>query len=384
MLAVLRQCQIHAPEERGLHDVLIAAERIAAVERSLPSLPLPDVAEIDCRGQVVTPGFIDGHTHFLGGGGSTGPHTRGPELRLTDFTRWGTTTAVGLLGADGQTRSLVGLVAKARALESEGMSTYVFIGAYDVPPPTITGSLKLDLMLIDKALGAGEIAVSDPRSSQPTVRELIRIAADAQIAGRLTGRGGVVNVHMGPGKAGLAPLIEAVEQSDLPIDVFLPTHCNRNGRLLAQMVDWARTGGAVDLTAHRVVPDSVWVPDALAYLLERGVPLERISMSTDGGGIYPHLTDAGGRPAMARWDTSLLYEEFRSLVTGGVPLETALRLVTTNPARRLRLHPRKGAIAVGADADLVVFAGDWSIDKVIARGRLMVDGGTPLVKGTFE
>jgi beta-aspartyl-dipeptidase (metallo-type) len=384
MLTLLRRCRLWAPKDLGVNDVLVAGGRIAAIAPSLPSWRWDGVTEIDCRGRVTTPGFVDSHTHFLGGGGSTGPHTRGPELTLTEFTRWGTTTAVGLLGADGLTRGLVGLLAKARALEHEGLSTYVFIGCYDVPPPTITGSLKLDILLVDKALGAGEIAISDPRSSQPTVEELIRIAAETQIAGRLTGRGGVVNVHMGPGKAGLRPLMEAHERSDLPAGIFMPTHCNRTSALLDQTVAWAAAGNPIDLTAHRVIPGSVWCPDALRYLLDKGVSVDRIAMSTDAGGVFPHLVDAEGRPAMAIWATRLLYDEFRALIEGGTPVDVAVRLASTNPARHLRLHPRKGEIAVGADADLIVFGPDWEIDKVFARGQMMVDGGEPVVKGVFE
>ncbi|MBM3449555.1 MAG: beta-aspartyl-peptidase [Armatimonadetes bacterium] len=384
MLTLLRRCQVWAPQDLGTNDILIAGGRVAAVASSLPAAGWRGVTEIDCGGRVTVPGFVDGHTHFLGGGGSTGPHTRGPELNLTDFTRWGTTTAVGLLGADGLTRSLVGLLAKARALEDEGLSTYLFIGCYDVPPPTITGSLKLDVMLIEKALGAGEIAISDPRSSQPTVEELVRIAAETQVAGRLTGRGGVVNIHMGLGKAGLQPLIDAHARSDLPAGIFLPTHCNRTAALLDQTVAWALAGNPIDLTAHRVLPGNVWVPDAVAHLLSKGVPIDRISMSTDAGGVFPHLVDAHGKPAMAIWETRLLYDEFRDLIVRGMPIDVAVRIAATNPARHLRLHPRKGEIAVGSDADLLVLGPDWEIDKVLARGRLMVDGGNAIVKGVFE
>lgn len=384
MITLLRRCRVFDPAEIGLRDVLIADGRIAAIVEHMPALPVPDIVEIDCAGKVLAPGFIDSHVHILGGGGSNGPITRGPELMLTDFTRGGTTTVVGLLGADGLTRDLMGLIAKARALEEEGLSTYVFIGAYDLPLPTLTGDIKKDIVLVSNALGIGEVAISDRRSSQPTLEEIIRIGADAAVAGRLAGRGGVVNVHLGPGKGGIGLLVDAVEQSDLPATTYLPTHCNRNSRILDQMVGWGRGGGPVDLTTIRIIPDMVPCAEAAPYLIGKGVPIDRLSMSTDAGGVYPHLTDSEGRATMARWETTALHTEFVSLVEAGLELSDALQLVTSNPARHLGLLARKGRIAVGADADLVLLEDDLSIDRVVARGRLVVDRGVPLVKGVFE
>lgn len=385
MLTILRNCDLHTPTPLGRRDLLIAGGRIAGIYEQLPVLPLAEVREIDCGGRPVVPGFVDSHVHILGGGGNRGPATRGPELMLSQFTTWGITTAVGLLGADGTTRDLMGLLAKARSLESEGLSTYIFIGAYDVPHPTFTGDLKTDLMLVDKALGAGEIAIADWRSSMPTLQEIVRIAAQTAIAGRLTGRGGVVNIHVGAGKGGIQMLFDAVDQTDLTPETFLPTHCNRTSMILDQMVKWGKGGGPIDLTTHRVIAGSVHCPEAVDFLRKHEVPLDRISMSTDAGGVFPFLKDEQGNPKMAIWENRLLYDEFRALVLGGhLDLEGAVRLASTNPARHLRLYPRKGSISVGADADLVVLTEDLAIEKVFAGGRLMVEYGSAVVKGVFE
>src|SRR5690606_8947647 len=154
---------------------------------------------------------------------------------------------------------------------------------------------------------------------------------------------------------------------------YLPTHCNRISSVLDQMVKWGMAGQPIDFTTIRIIPDHIWCADAVKFLLGKGVPIERMSMSTDGGGVYPHLSDADGKPAMARWEVKALYTEFRAVVEAGVDLSSALRLVTANPARNLRLYPRKGAVSVGSDADLLVLEDDLTIDKVFARGRWMVE-----------
>jgi beta-aspartyl-dipeptidase (metallo-type) len=44
----------------------------------------------------------------------------------------------------------------------------------------------------------------------------------------------------------------------------------------------------------------------------------------------------------------------------------------------------KGLVAVGKDADLLVWNDDLTLNKVFAKGRLMVNAGQAVVKGTFE
>ena len=71
------------------------------------------------------------------------------------------------------------------------------------------------------------------------------------------------------------------------------------------------------------------------------------------------------------------------LLARGLPLEDVLPIFTSNVATLLRL-PKKGRIAVGADADLVVLDASHRIRDVMARGRFLVRDGKPVVTGTFE
>jgi beta-aspartyl-dipeptidase (metallo-type) len=111
------------------------------------------------------------------------------------------------------------LYAKAKALEAEGLTTFIYSGSYAVPAVTLTGSLLRDIVYIDKVIGAGELAVSDHRSSNPGPQELVRLASDVQLGGLLAEKAGVVHLHVGDGKAGLSPLRKALEASDLPAEM---------------------------------------------------------------------------------------------------------------------------------------------------------------------
>jgi beta-aspartyl-dipeptidase (metallo-type) len=383
---LLRGADLYDPSEIGPGDVLIAGEKIAAIEPDLREWgSLAGVEVVDLKGRILAPGFIDPHVHILGGGGGAGFETRGPEVFLSEIIATGTTTVVGVIGTDGVTRDLTALLAKACALQAEGISTYIWSGAYFYPPPTFTGSPWRDLVLIDKVLGVGEVAISDVRSTEPTVQELIRLAAEARMGGQLAGKPGLLHLHGGPGKAGLRALFEVCEESEVPISQLYPTHLNRSRSLLEEAATFAKAGGTIDLTASftpsRGLESSVPASEALVYLRKEGAPLERVTFSTDGNGIF---TPAGS-PDFIKWPLSALHEQFRAAVTeNGLPLSDVLATTTKNVAKVLGIYPQKGSLSVEADADLVVFDKDLSIDAVYARGRKVVEEGKAVAFGRFE
>jgi len=59
-------------------------------------------------------------------------------------------------------------------------------------------------------------------------------------------------------------------------------------------------------------------------------------------------------------------------------------IVTTNPARVLRLDERKGALKPRTRCRHCAVRDDLTVDTVICRGKVMVTGGIPIVKGPFE
>lgn len=80
-----------------------------------------------------------------------------------------------------------------------------------------------------------------------------------------------------------------------------------------------------------------------------------------------------------------MYREMRDAVwTEGIALEDALRSVTSNPAKLLKLE-NKGKIVENADADLVL-AEEATLEllSVFAKGVLMIHEKEVFVKGTFE
>ncbi|MBK8229461.1 MAG: beta-aspartyl-peptidase [Candidatus Eisenbacteria bacterium] len=393
MLQLVRNATVFAPEPLGAVSILIAGDRVAwigrdaneadAIARSLGPVGL--LEEIDLAGRRVIPGLIDAHVHLTGGGGEAGAHTKVPPLTLSQFSRGGTTTVVALLGTDDLTRGTGELLAAVYGLRNEGLSAYCYTGGYHLPLRTLTGSARGDIVYLDPVLGVGELAISDHRSSQPTLDELLRVASEAHVAGLMTGKAGTVHLHMGDGVRGLELVRAALDQSEIPARVFHPTHVNRNRRLFQEACALTSRGVTIDVTAFPVEEgeDAYAAPEALRTYLDRGLPAERITISSDGGGCLPTFDSEGqvahfdvGRPAA-------LGEALADCLHRGIALEAALPAFTSNVARVLRLA-RKGRLAAGADADLAVLDAHGTIESVMARGVWQVREHRLLRRGAFE
>lgn len=385
---LIKNADLYDPDHLGKRDLLLLGGRVVLVEEEISKegLGLPaDV--IDAAGAPVIPGYVDQHVHIIGGGGEAGPYSRTPEVQLGDIVSAGVTTLVGVLGTDGTSRHPESLLAKARGLDTEGVTAYMLTGSYELPMRTLTGDARRDVILIDKVLGVGEIALSDHRSSQPTMDELKRVMTQARVGGMLSGKAGVVQFHMGVGKAGLEKLFRILDETEIPARHFIPTHVNRAAHLFEQAKEFARRGGYIDLTSGIRAADGfegcIEPREAIRACLEEGVPMDRVTMSSDGNGsMSVPLPGGGARLLVTR--LSSLHQEIQGTVALGTPLEIAIRVCGENPAQANGLWPRKGTLRPDSDGDLLLLNQTMEIDTVIARGQVMVRGGRTLVKGTFE
>ncbi|MEE4296541.1 MAG: beta-aspartyl-peptidase [Wenzhouxiangella sp.] len=372
MLKLLTNARVFSPEDLGVRHVLVAGDRIVWMGRKLSELGVLNPAETcDLEGQRLIPGLIDGHAHLTGGGGEAGFGSRVLPVPHEQFLNAGITTVVGVLGTDDTTRDTRSLVSQALYLRDHGVNAWCHTGGYHVPPVTFTGNVRDDIVFLDPVIGVGEVAISDHRSSQPTLEELLRIASDAHVAGLITGKAGILHLHLGDGERGLDLVRRALSETELPPRVFNPTHINRRKALFDEALDLARQGCTVDITAfpaeETCSEDELAADVALLRYLESGAPPECITMSSDGGGCLPVFNAQG---EMQRFDVgqpATLTETLTRLLVGGAALERVLPAFTLNPARLLRFHDR-GRIEVGAAADLAVLNDQHQIEDVMSQG----------------
>ncbi len=390
MVIIIRGGEVFAPEPLGKKDILVIGNQIGAVAPpGKIQIQGMEVREVKASGKIVVPGLVDSHVHILGGGGEGGPATRAPEITLEEIISSGVSTLIGCLGTDGVTRHMSSLLAKARALELEGVTTYIFSGSYEIPVKTLTGSIRSDLILIDKVIGAGEIAVSDHRSSQPTFEELARLAAECRVGGMLGNKAGVLHLHLGDSPRRLSMLFRLIEETEIPPSQVIPTHVNRNRELFEEAVAFALRGGFIDLTAGTEVEtknsdDELSIAAAIRLCLEKGAPLDQITISSDSNGSLPVFDKKGNLTGLTIATQKSLMKNLRCLVEREiVELPDALRFFTSNPARFYRLG-KKGEIKPGKDADLLLLDQELNLTDSLAMGRRMMSGGKIIARSTFS
>jgi beta-aspartyl-dipeptidase (metallo-type) len=358
MLTLIKDGEIYAPARLGQQDVLILNNRIARIgeidQHALSSLGL-NLDAIDASGCLITPGFIDPHQHLLGGSGEKGFSTQTPEIYVSELALAGITTVVGCLGVDTTTKTMPALLAKAKGLNEEGLTAYIWSGGYNVPPTTLMRSIREDILFINEVIGAGEVAIADARSSAPDPLELSRLVKDAYVGGLLSRKCGVTHFHVGEEKARLKLLRALIDDYEIKPALIYPTHIERNEELMREAIELVRRGSYVDIDT--VEQD---LPKWLHFYLDNGGHPARLTVSSDASINSPRS----------------LFEQIRScILEHDFPLEQTLRLVTTNTAAVLQLA-NKGQLEVGRDADaLVLRKGSLEIKEVIAQGRCLIRDG---------
>lgn len=371
---LIKGVQIYAPENLGKMDIFVTYGTIAWIGINSDGFStIPGINIYEAEGLIAFPGIIDGHVHISGGGGEGGFGARTNETTINDFIANGVTTVVGVLGTDSICRSLEMLYAKAKSLEFEGITTYMYTGSYRVPVITLTGDLQKDIVIVDKVIGVGEIAISDHRSSQPSKDELARLCADARIGGILSGKAGITHFHVGDHADGLKPVFQLLQETSIPISQFYPTHINRNAHLFNQALDFINAGGVIDITAG-IEPvtfsdDCIPAYKALKWLLDMGVDESNITMTSDGNGSSPSFGPDGKLVENNPIPCNVLFNDLKkAILEMHVPVEKALKTVTSNPARVLKLKS-KGHLKAGMDADIVLSDSNFNIKVVFANGK---------------
>jgi N-acetylglucosamine-6-phosphate deacetylase len=364
--------------------VVIQGSKIAAVgKRGKVDLPR-SAREIDATGRIVVPGFVDVHIHGAGGHDVMEGTRESLEIITATVAAHGTTSLVAttVTASEKETCDSVAGIAHfilntsqfpARELSAEILGIH-FEGPFISPARRgvhpakwiVPPSPELFVHFLEESRGTAQILTLAPEL--PGALDLI---AAARRAGLVVSLGHTDATY----EQAQAAIVAGVSHAAHVFNAMRPFSHRGTGVI-----------GAV-LTSPKVsaelIADGVHVDEpAMRMLIELKTP-ERVILVSDGmsatgmpDGKYQlgmfEVKVSGGVARNAEGklagSTLTLDRALRNVVALGVPLGSALRMVTANPARQIGIGARKGVLAPGADADLVFLDEKLEVSGVMTRG----------------
>jgi beta-aspartyl-dipeptidase (metallo-type) len=380
MLKLLKNCEVYTPQKLGKKEILVAGEKIIKIDDSI-NLSGIEYQAFDFDGKIVVPGFIDQHVHITGGGGQTGYASMVPEVQMSELIACGTTTVLGMLGTDGFVKELTTLYAKCKALDMDGITAFMLTSYYGLPEKTILSSVANDIIFLDKVIGC-KLAISDDRCSFPSETEILRLINQVRLGGFTSNKTGILHLHVGALASGIEVLLDIARKYPTLIQHISPTHVIRTRPLFDQAIAFAKLGGMIDISTGGTQFDNPY--QCVLKAIQEGVSVDSMTFSSDGRGgvrrIDPKTGEDSYKPAPLHRNFS---EMVKLVKEGGLPLEQALCLITSSPAKNLKI-PNKGHIREGYDADFCVLDQELNLTEVFAKGTVMMTDSKVVRKGKYE
>lgn len=187
-------------------------------------------------------------------------------------------------------------------------------------------------------------------------------------------------------------MLEMVEKTGFNPQQILPTHINRfEPDVIGQGIEYVKQGGVIDFSAlmreEEGTLTGLKVEYAVKRILDAGCSLDNITISSDGNVPMPIRNEDGKQIGMYIASLDFIRREIRDIVNNGITsFSDTLKMVTTNPARILKINDRKGVLKKGYDAGLVIAESveTLKIEKVYAKGKLLVKNGKSVFQGHYQ
>ena len=366
-----------------LDQRIVCVERGKIVSVLAPDTPVEGLV-YDLTGYVLSPGFID--IHVNGGGGASFESATNESIRtvIDTFVRYGTTSLLAALNT---------ALRRDRMTQLEGLGRYVneagtgeLLGVYLEGPyysPVQRGAHNPEW-------------IRDPDPDEygewlDRFGELIRVVT---LAPELNGGPDLIRALSGAGVvAAIGHSMATDEQVDRAIEAgaSLITHIYNAQSTFTRRDDGKHLGVAEmgllrDALAVEIIPDNHHLTPRMQQLIVKTKPHDLICITTDAmeatgqgpgryeimGGVVWVDEEVAYREDRTRHAGSILTMDrgVRNVVAAGASVASALMMASEVPARTIGVADRKGRIAEGADADLVLLDSELNVVATLCRGAV--------------
>ena len=429
-------------------EVLIDGEQVEAVLR--PGSDIAAAAEqgaevIDATGRLVVPGGVDVHTHMaLPFGGTFASDTFETGTRAA---AWGGTTTIVDFATQSQGENVRECL-DARLAEAEG-NCAIDYGFHMIIGGVNNDSLKEMDLLVDEGITSFKLFMAYPGVFLADDGQILRAMQQA------AGNGGLIMMHAENGLAIDVLAEQAFERGETsPVTHGYVRRKELESEATHRAIQLAKVGAAplyiVHLSASEALEQVAIARDAGMNVFAETCPQylhfsleEHLDRPGFEGAAYVCSTPLRSRaeghqddlwrglrtndlavvstdhcPFCMKEQKELGLNDFRAIpngiggvehrmdmiyqgvVTGEIGLARWVELCATTPARMMGLYPRKGIIAPGSDADIVIYDPNkqWTIsvdnhhmnmdhsayegmevtghvDTVFSRGKKLIDDG---------
>lgn len=357
-------------------DLLVRDESIDGVGCATGGTP-----EVDLEGALITPGFLDVHTH---GGGGHDLHSTDPD-EIRAYARW--------VASSGTTAFLVGVVGVPNGLPEAQLRAAV--EAIEQPGP---GAEPVGIHMEGPYINPERRGAHDPawlRIPNEAETERILELADGRltlvtIAPELPGADRMIRRLVEAGvtvSIGHTDTTYEQARDAIPLGITHATHCYNAMRPLLHRAP-GTLGAVIEAQGVQgeLIGDGVHVHPAAMRALIGALGPERTVVVTDAlsaaglpdaeftfAGQAAKVIDGVARLSDGTITGSVLTMEqaLRNLVElVDVPLHQAVGMLSVNPARSAQVAARKGRLQAGYNADLLIFTPDLALQATICKGKL--------------
>ncbi|CDO03274.1 N-acetylglucosamine-6-phosphate deacetylase [Oceanobacillus picturae] len=367
-------------EETIMEDsaLLLESGKISKIGKQ-SSLP-DEIQEIDGKGKIVIPGFIDGHIHGANG------------ADVMDASNTALDSIASVLPREGTTSFLATTITQSPENIEKALKT---VAAYNNKPgqAEVIG-VHLEGPFIEKSKAGAQphAYIMEPSIDQfekwqklsggkiKTITMAPEHDPNGNFIRHVSDQGVIVSA--GHTSSSFSDMKRAVEHG-----VKQVTHlCNAMTGLHHR--DVGTVGAAFMLHELRaeLIADGIHISKEMLQLVYKTMGSERLLLITDSMRakcLQQGRYELGGQPVVVTEDRAVLEDGTlagsilkmrdgakQMLDLNGVTLQEVIEMASVNPAKQLGLYDRKGSITVGKDADLLLVDRQLHIASAICRGEV--------------